>query len=156
MRAASRAGLAYFAMVLAAGFVLGVLRVTLLVPAIGEAMATLVELPIILAFSWLACGLAIGRFQVPASLVHRSAMGALAFALLMLAELLLGIAMGVTPPGTGEAHIEGAPVASAFDQIARHVRRFLASFHEPGRLLGLLGQIVFGVFPVVRLAVTSR
>jgi hypothetical protein len=137
MGAAIRAGLLYVAMVFAAGFVLGIARVLLLAPAIGELKATLVELPIILAFSWLACRHAIGRFRVPAGNAHRLTMGAVAFAFLMLAELGVGSLSGGVPQGTGNAYAEGA-------------RRFLASFDEPARLLGLLGQICFALFPLLQ------
>lgn len=50
------AGLAYWAVVFALGFVLGTIRVTWVIPAVGLMPATLLELPIILGASWLAPG----------------------------------------------------------------------------------------------------
>jgi hypothetical protein len=44
-----KAGLAYFALVFGAGFVLGVLRVSFLVPRFGERIAELGEMPLMLA-----------------------------------------------------------------------------------------------------------
>ncbi|MEL7429628.1 MAG: hypothetical protein AAFN43_06475 [Pseudomonadota bacterium] len=45
------AGAAYFAIVFAAGFILGAARTFLLAPVAGEMLAVLVELPFILAVS---------------------------------------------------------------------------------------------------------
>ena len=40
-----KAGIAYFALVFGAGFVLGMIRVPFLVPRLGERVAELVEMP---------------------------------------------------------------------------------------------------------------
>ena len=45
-----RGGLAYFALVFGAGFVIGVLRVAFLVPRFGERLAELAEMPLMLLF----------------------------------------------------------------------------------------------------------
>jgi hypothetical protein len=52
MPAAPAAGMAYFTFVLAAEFVFGTVRVPVLTPHLGEIGAVLLELPIMLAVSW--------------------------------------------------------------------------------------------------------
>lgn len=118
-----RAALAYFALIFAAGFVLGTIRVTLFVPYIGDLRAVILELPVMLALSWLAAGWLIHRHSVPSG-GPRLAMGALAFGLLMLAEVLLAtVFFGQTP------------------------WQVLAQFATPPGALGLAGQVGFGVMP---------
>lgn len=84
-----KAGLAYFALVFGAGFVLGALRVTLLVPRLGERMAELSEMPLMFAVIVFAARFVIRRFTVPSSLAARLGTGLLALSLLLAAELLL-------------------------------------------------------------------
>ena len=45
MKKTIKAGIAYFAVVLGAGFILGSIRVPLLVPRLGERIAELIEMP---------------------------------------------------------------------------------------------------------------
>lgn len=129
MTAAARAGLAYVAVVFAVGFVLGALRVTLLVPRLGETLAVLLELPIILAVSWPTCGWLIRRLGVPADWRARAVMGGIAFAALMLLEL------GVAVLGFG-----------------RGVTQHLATYGHWHGALGLAGQVVFALIPLLRRA----
>jgi hypothetical protein len=65
MTPAAQAGSTYFGLVLALGFALGTLRVLALAPYLGPTGAVLVELPIMLAASWVLCGWLIARFAVP-------------------------------------------------------------------------------------------
>jgi hypothetical protein len=127
MAAAIRAGVLYFVVVFAAGFVLGTLRVLALVPALGETAAVALELPFMLAVAWLTCRSLLRRLAVPATVPARLAMGTLAFALLISAELALAVALGGSP---------GAALAA------------LAT--TPG-LLGLIGQIAFALMPLALL-----
>jgi hypothetical protein len=125
--AALKAGFAYFAVAFAAGFALGTLRVLVVAPRLGEAAAVLLELPVMLAISWAACGWVLDRFAVPPGGLHRLATGAFAFALLMLAELAVAvIAFGRSP--------------------AEH----LAAYRSAGAALGLAAQLAFAAFPLVR------
>ena len=57
-----RAGLMYFAIVLGTGFVLGMFRVPILVPRIGERWAELSEMPIMATVIFLAAGNILRRF----------------------------------------------------------------------------------------------
>jgi hypothetical protein len=88
-----KAGLSYFALVFGAGFVLGSLRVTLLVPRLGERMAELSEMPLMFAVIVFAARFVIRRFTVPPSIAARLGTGLFALALLLAAELLLAVAL---------------------------------------------------------------
>lgn len=115
-------------MVFALGFVLGSLRVILLIPRFGEAGAVLIELPVILGIAWIACRQLAGAFDVAPELIPRLVMGATAFFSLMGAELGLSVlAFGRT--------------------IADH----LAYYCEMHAWVGFAGQVAFGLFPVMQL-----
>lgn len=86
-----RAGTAYFALVFAAGFVLGSIRVPFLVPRLGERTAELLEIPFMLLVVVLAARFVVRRFSLPRSLATRAGVGTVALALLVLAELLLAV-----------------------------------------------------------------
>lgn len=127
MVAALKAGCAYFLVVFAIGFVLGTIRVLLVIPQLGDTSAVLLELPVMLALSWIACGWLVRRFAVPPEAGARLAMGALAFALLMVGELL------VSEFGFGRTPVE-----------------HLESYRTAGAQLGLVGQLVFALFPYLQ------
>lgn len=87
------AGLAYFAIVLGAGFVLGMIRVPLLVPRIGERWAELAEMPIMAAVIFVAAGFILRRFPEIGTPVRSLAAGFLALALTISAELGLAVVL---------------------------------------------------------------
>lgn len=122
-----KAALAYFVTVFGLGFVLGTLRVLFVIPRIGETAAVLLELPVMLAASWVAAGWCVRRFAVPASAGARLAMGLLAFALVMVAELTLAVLLFGQSP-------------------ARH---FAAYRHFAGAM-GLAAQLAYALFPALR------
>lgn len=127
MAASLRAGVAYFALVFAIGFVLGAIRVTVVIPRFGDTNAVLIELPIMLALSWMACAWLVRRFAVPPRAAERLVMGALAFALLMLGELAVSVfGFGRTP--------------------AEHA----ATYQTAGAQLGLAAQLAFALFPWIQ------
>ena len=128
IRAALQAGLLYFTGVFALGFALGGIRLVLLVPVFGEFLAVLIEVPVILSLSWLLCARAIEKIGLAALPGPRLLMGAVAFALLMLAEFLLARFM------FGESTAD-----------------YMAGFATAAGLLGLAGQIVFALFPLLQL-----
>ena len=82
-----RAGLMYFAMVLGTGFVLGMFRVPILVPRIGERWAELAEMPIMAAVIFFAAGYILRRFPDIRHPGRSLLAGCLALALTVAAEL---------------------------------------------------------------------
>ena len=119
------AGAAYFGIVFIAAFALGVLRVSFVVPAMGPLWATLLELPLTLAISWVVCAWLM-RFLKAPSLPRAIAMGGAAFALLM-----------------------GAEAAGAILIFNRTFAEHIGSYRTAAGALGLAGQIGFGLFPIV-------
>jgi hypothetical protein len=122
-----KAGVAYFAIIFSLGFVLGTLRVLVIIPRIGEFAATLLELPFILAASWLVSGWLINRLQVAPQTRARLLMGAVAFGLTMVAEPLLGLAFG------------------------RSLAEQWPALQQPAGIAGLAGQAAFALIPWIRL-----
>jgi hypothetical protein len=132
LNAAFRAGMVYAGVVFAFGFMMGTIRALFVSPAIGEIYAVMLEIPVMLAVSWLSCLLVIRQFNVGTALAGRLTMGILAFCLLMMAEACLSmIALGVT--------------------LSQH----LETYRAPAAILGLGAQIVFGALPVIQLALRS-
>ncbi len=83
------AGLVYFALVFAAGFALGVIRVLLVVPRVGVMWAELMEAPLMLAVIVIAARWTVRKFHVSPGWRPRIAMGLVALGLLLCAELTL-------------------------------------------------------------------
>jgi len=105
---ALRAGLVYFALVFAAGFVLGAIRVPLLEPRFGERAAQLIEMPIMLAVVYLAAGRVVRRGVAGERWL---AVGGVALGLLVAAELLLVVALseeGLAADLAGRDPVAGA------------------------------------------------
>ncbi len=121
------AGTTYFALVFAAGFALGTVRTLVVAPVTGDAGAVALELPIILAISWVACGWVLQRFAVPDRASARLAMGALAFLLLMAAEALVSVGL-----------------------FGRDLASHLALYRNTPEIVGLSGQIIFALIPLFR------
>ena len=84
-----KASLLYFAIVLGSGFVLGMFRVPVLVPRLGERYAELLEIPVMLAVIMIAARYVVARFKLPANGTARLQVGFSALALSIAAELLL-------------------------------------------------------------------
>ena len=82
-----KAGLLYFALVFAAGFVLGTIRTLWVVPVIGARVAELIEVPIMTAIAAMAAAFVVRRLSVPWKLRERLGLGVLALALMLAAEL---------------------------------------------------------------------
>ena len=76
-----------------AGFVLGALRVSFLVPRFGERISELSEMPLMFAVIVIAARFVMSRFAVPFSIAARIGTGLLALGLLLAAELLLAVVL---------------------------------------------------------------
>ena len=128
-------GLIYFVLVFALGFLLGIVRTLFLqaVPDAGRLTGVLIELPIMLGASWFLCRGLVRRFAVVSTVAARAVMGGLAFALLLLAELLLGALLF----GRGPA-----------EQVALYA--------EASYALGLLAQIGFGLMPWIQMRLVEE
>ena len=88
-----RAALVYFAIVLGTGFVLGALRVPILVPRIGERWAELAEMPVMATVIFVAAGYILRRFPEIALPGRSLVVGFLALALSVSAELGLAVVL---------------------------------------------------------------
>jgi hypothetical protein len=132
MKTSLVAGLVYFAMVFALGFLLGTLRTSFVVDAPGGSrlIGVLVELPIMLIASWYLCRTVIRRLDVPSVLGSRAIMGATALSLLLLAELLVGVLL--------------------FDRSAAV---HFSLYRDPSYALGLAAQIGFALMPLLQMRV---
>ncbi len=86
-----KAGALYFACVFGAGFMLGSVRVPLLVPRLGVRMSELIEMPLMFCAIVLAARWIVRRYELPPKPGPRLSAGALALAMLLLAELTLVI-----------------------------------------------------------------
>ena len=128
-----KAGCAYFAVVFAAGFALGTIRVLLLLPRMSELAAVVLETPIILAVCWFVSGWAMRRFAAHWSSGDALLMGSVAFLLLMLAEIVLSLTVFDTT------------LAGYFGRLA-----------TAAGLIGLAGQLLFGLFPALRVHLRSN
>ncbi len=125
MRRGLLAGAAYFAMVFAAGFVLGAIRTLWLAPALGEVAAVLIEIPFMLAIAWRACAGIVARMRLSPETGVRVAMGAAAVVMLWAAEVALTLMLGAAPADVP------------------------AAFATPQALLGIAAQILFAAFPLI-------
>lgn len=125
---ACKAGAIYAIGMFAIGFAMGAVRLLFLLPLFGELLAVVFEVPVMLLFSWLLCGRAIQRWQVATDFSARACMGAVAFACLMLLDIALGIFL-----------------------FGNTLGELVARWQTAAGAVGLAGQLVFGLFPLVRL-----
>jgi hypothetical protein len=124
--AALVAGVAYFALVFAVGFVLGTVRTLFLAPRIGPLAAVLVELPLMLVAAWLICRWLVRRLDVREAWSERLLMGAVAFVLLLAAEFALSVAL-----------------------FGGTAARFVTALGTPEGAAGVAGQVVFAAMPLL-------
>jgi hypothetical protein len=138
------AGFLYFSIVFGIAFVLGTIRVLVLVPRVGDLYAVLTETPIILTVSWMTITWIVGTKQEQQQLQqhhdttvvvqNRVVMGIAAFVFLMAAEWILSIV--------------------AFNKTSLEFWEDLTS--SPAHIIGLLGQVAYGLIPVMEWWMISR
>lgn len=85
----AKAGVIYFALVFGTGFVLGTIRTLWIAPRVGNRTAELIEAPLMLPVTIVAARWIVARLAVPARWPPRLGMGAIALALLLVAEFAL-------------------------------------------------------------------
>lgn len=118
-----RAATTYFAFVFAAGFVLGPIRVLLIVPRVGERVAELMEFPLMLVVIVFAAKWVVRRFRLA---TNRLAVGLLALALMIVFEFTLVLWLrGLTLP---EYFHQRDPVASSIYYLMLLVFALMPSF----------------------------
>ncbi len=127
MSDAIKAGFIYSLLVFFVAAMLGSIRQTLLVPLFGPVTAVMIELPIILAISWNICGIVLKNVPVVAAYGPRLIMGATALACVLLEEMALGTLV-----------------------FGQSFATFAGQFATAQGLIGLAGQVVFGLIPLVR------
>lgn len=124
-----KAGAFYWAIIFALGFVLGTVRNVWGAEAVGETAFVLVEIPLILLASWFVACWLVRRHHITRG-SSALVMGAIAFALLMVAELALTLAM-------------------AGGNAADGMRTWIASVIAQPGIYGFAGQIIFALMPLV-------
>lgn len=124
MAAACFLGLLYFVVVFSLAFAMGVARTLIIAPQLGATAAVLLEVPIIVAASWVIARRLVRHRSL--SLPQRAAMGIVAFTLTMVSEAVLSALM------------RGQSVAD-----------WAAVLVTPLGLIGLAGQVAFAVMPIL-------
>ena len=112
-----KAGLVYALGVFAVGFVLGMVRVLLVEPALGAAAAVAIEVPLMLGVSWVVAKAVLRRFPVQRLIRHRLAMAGIALLVLVFMETTLGLAFGTSFHAQAEAYLTLRGLFTAFGQI---------------------------------------
>lgn len=123
---ATKAGVLYAFIVFLIGFILGTIRVLLLVPHLGETTAVIIEAPIILVASWFVCRWCVKRLDVRQTVPARLLMGLVAFLVLLSVEVGMGAVLG----------------RSLEDQPAAYI--------SPPGAIGLAAQMAFAIFPIIQ------
>jgi hypothetical protein len=121
------AGAAYGLLLLAAGTLLGTLRVLVAAPRLGAGLALALELPAMLAIAWLASGRLGASFAVTPEPAARRAMSAAALLLLLAGEAALAVLLTGLRPAA-----------------------WLAGFAHPAAWPGLAAQLAASLMPLLR------
>ena len=93
-----KAAALYFAVVFAAGFVLGPIRIAFLVPRLGTRYAELLEMPVMLIIIVFSARWVVRKCAVPSAWLNRIGVGVLALVLMLSAEFGLVLRLrGLSP-----------------------------------------------------------
>lgn len=122
-----QAAISYFLIVFVAGFALGTIRTLVIAPQTGELAAVAIELPLMIAISWWACGVVVHRLKPASEVPSRLAVGLIALCLLLVAEVVVSLGLGLT------------------------FRQHLALYATTPVQIGLFGQLLFALFPLLRM-----
>ena len=125
MKNALIAGMTYFLVLFALGFVLGTIRVMFVAPRFGDLLATFAEVPVMLVAGYFASRFAIRRWNVSNTPAIRWVMVSWFLILLLLFETSLG--------------------ALLFD---RTVSMQLSVLITPAGLVGLSAQVIAALLPL--------
>lgn len=125
-----RAGLWYFTILFAIGWVLGPIRVLVLEPQFGALAALLIEAPVMIGAMIFVVRWLTTRMRIPYALVARLLMGTSALLLLLVAEV---VAMRL---------VEGEPIVSYAEKFAG--------------IEGIVTALLYAVFAVMPLLVNRR
>lgn len=123
MLAACLLGLQYFTVVFTFAFAMGVIRVLLVAPRLGPTAAVLIEVPILVLASWIVAHSLLRSRTL--TLTQCAAMGAIAFTLTLMCEAALAALI-----------------------LRESLGDWASALVTPLGLIGLAGQIVFGIMPI--------
>jgi hypothetical protein len=122
-----KAGFYYFLITFLIAFVLGAIRVTLVIPLVGELSAVLMEVPLMILVSWKVSAWVMKKYFSARPIQDYFSIGLIAFLFLMLTEYFLAIFT-----------------------FGRTSDEFFLSLQTAPGLIGLLGQIAFAFVPLVQ------
>lgn len=121
-----RAGVQYGLVIFGIGFLLGTVRVLLVVPQLGEGAAVVAELPIMLAACWWAAGWTVRRHRFDGQ-NQALAVGLIGLAVLLAGEFCVGVGLMELQPA-----------------------EWMATFRKPTAQLGLAAQLFAAAMPLLR------
>jgi hypothetical protein len=124
---AFKVGFLYFLITFVFAFVMGIVRVTFVIPLVGELSAVLMEVPLIIFVSWKVSAVVKLRYFSDRTVRDYLVVGLIAFFFLMVTEYFLAV--------------------FAFGRTSRE---YFLSLQTASGLIGLLGQMGFAALPSVQ------
>ena len=124
MVAACFTGMLYFGAIFTFAFAMGIARILVVAPRLGSTNAVLLEVPILVAASWIVARRLLRNRSF--TLSQRGVMGAAAFALTMASEAALSVIM-----------------------LGQNIMDWATTLATPLGLAGLVGQVAFAAMPIL-------